>query len=96
MAVRGRDPLRRSKAVKGDTSFTLTTPEGTKERIALGWEDVRDLRVGTITRKVTDDTHPDGPIERQMVYSAPFDRLERERGYETAYRYPRRDHTLEL
>ena len=60
------------KAVKGDTSFTLTTPEGTKAGIALGWEDVRDLREGTITRKVTDATHADGPTERQMVYGPPF------------------------
>ena len=42
------------KAVTDDTSFTLTTPEGTKEGIALGWEDVRDLREGTITRRITD------------------------------------------
>ena len=60
------------KALKGDTSFTLTTPDGTTEGVALGWADVRDLRQGTITRTDTDDTHPDGPTERQMVYSAPF------------------------
>lgn len=59
--------------MKGDTSFTLTTPEGTKEGIALGWEDVHDLREGTITRRATDDNHPSGPIKCQMVYHAPFD-----------------------
>ena len=75
------------KAVKGDTSFTLSTPEGTKEGIALGWEDVRDLRQGTITRRVTDDTRTDRPIERQMVYDAPFDNPQRERDYEAMYRY---------
>ena len=69
------------KALKGDTSFTLTTPEGRKEGIALGWEDVRDLREGSITRKVTDDTHAGCPTERQMVYSAPFDGPQRERDY---------------
>ena len=69
------------KAVKGDTSFTLTTPDGTKEGIALGWEDVRDLREGTITRRVTDATHTDGPVERHLVYDAPFDSPQREQDY---------------
>ena len=31
------------KAVKGDTSYTLRTPEGAKEGIPLGWEDIRGL-----------------------------------------------------
>ena len=70
------------KAIKGDTSYTLTTPEGTKEGIALGWEDIRNLREGTVTRHVTDDTHPGGPVERQTAYSAPFDSPQREWDYE--------------
>ena len=80
------------KAVKGDTSFTLTTPEGTREGIALGWEDVRDLREGTITRTVTDDndTHAGCPIERQMVYAAPFDQARREPDCANAWSYGQR------
>ena len=70
------------KAVKGDTGFTFTTPEGTREAIALGWEDIRDLQQGTITRTITDDTHPDGPTAHQIVYYAPFDNPQRERDYE--------------
>ncbi len=51
------------KAVKRDaTSYTLTTPEGAKEGIALGWEDVRDLREGTITRHVTDARAEGRPV----------------------------------
>lgn len=42
---------------------------------------MRDLREGSITRKVTDDTHAGCPTERQMVYSAPFDGPQRERDY---------------
>ena len=37
-------------AAEGDT---LTTLEGTKEGTALGWERVRDLAQGTITRRTT-------------------------------------------
>ena len=44
------------KAIKGATSFTLMTPEGTKEGIALGWEDVHDLRQGITGRSPTTRT----------------------------------------
>ena len=72
------------KALKGDTSFTLITPEGTKEGRALGWEGVRDLREGTITRKITDDAHTGGSVERQVVYHAPWSPSDREQDYTTA------------
>ena len=73
------------KVVKGDASYTLTTPEGTKEGTALGWEDVRDLQQGPITREVTDDTHPNGLIESQIVYHAPFGGPQREQDYGVAW-----------
>ena len=44
------------KPIDGDTSYTLTTPDERKEGIALGWEDVRALPVGAITRIVADNT----------------------------------------
>ena len=69
------------KAIKGDTSYALTTPEGTKEGIALGWEGVRHLRKGIISHSTKDGAHPAGPIERQMEYHAPFDRCDRETNY---------------
>jgi len=49
------------KAIKHDTTYTLTTPDGTRAAIALGWQDIRNLPGGTVTRTITDDTHPDGP-----------------------------------
>ena len=73
------------KAVEGDASYTLTTPEGTKEGIALGWEDVRNLREGTIARRITDDTLPTEPVERRIVYHAPFDKGDREQDYADAW-----------
>ena len=74
------------KAIKGDTSYTLTTPEGTKEGIALGWVDILNLREGTTTCHVTDGTLPGGPVERQNLYHAPSDRCQREQDYEGAWR----------
>lgn len=39
------------KAVKGDTGCALTAPEGPREGIALGWEDVRNPPEGTIAAR---------------------------------------------
>ena len=68
-------------AVNGDTAWTLHTPAAVRTDTALGWEDVRDLQDGVITRRITDDTLPGGPIERQIEYRAPFDRCDREQDY---------------
>ena len=38
-----------------------------------------------IVRRVTDDTLPDGPVERDIVYEAPFDRCDREQDYATVW-----------
>ena len=61
-------------------------PATVQTGIALGWEDVRDLPEGAIvTRRITDDTLPDGPIERVITYHAPFDRCHREHDYRTGW-----------
>ncbi len=74
------------KAVKGDTAWTLRRPAGvTRSDTALGWEDIRDLRAGVISRRVQDDTFPGGPVQRVIEYHAPFDRCDREREYRTAW-----------
>lgn len=38
-------------------------------------------------RTVLDDTMPGGPIERTIEYVAPFDRCDREKDYETAWKF---------
>ena len=73
------------KAIRDDTSYSLVTCHGSEERIALGWEDVRNLREGTVTREVLDDTLPGGPIRRTIDYHAPFDRCDRESDYRVAW-----------
>ena len=66
------------RAIKGEASYTVHTPNGSQASIALGWEDVRHLRSATIVRRVTDDTLPSGPTDRTVEYHAPFDRCDRE------------------
>ena len=38
-------------------------------------------------RTITDDTMPGGPVERAIEYVAPFDRCDREKDYETAWKF---------
>jgi hypothetical protein len=51
----------------------------------LGWEDIKNLQSGTVTRTITDDTQPGGPVERTITYHAPFDRCNREQDYEEVW-----------
>ena len=53
--------------------------------MALGWEDIRDMKSGTVERVVEDDTLPGGPFQRTITYTAPFDRCDREQDYATVW-----------
>ena len=73
------------KARKGDTVYGLRSPANARSGAALGWEDIRDLQQGVVTRRITDDTLPGGPVERTIEYHAPFDRCDRESDYRIAW-----------
>lgn len=49
------------------------------------WEEVKNKTEGIVTRTITDDTIPGGPIERTIEYVAPFDRCDREKDYEEVW-----------
>ena len=69
----------------GDTCYGIRTARREENGIALGWEDIRDLNDGVVTRTIMDDTIPGGPFERTIEYHAPFDRCDREADYRTAW-----------
>ena len=69
------------KAVKGDISCSLRTPDTDRTDTAVGWEDIRLLNEGIVARSITDDTVPGGPVERIIEYHAPFNRCNREEDY---------------
>ncbi|HEX8702887.1 MAG TPA: hypothetical protein VF815_28890 [Myxococcaceae bacterium] len=50
-----------------------------------GWEDVRDMKSGTLDVTLEDDTLPGGPVQRTITYEAPFDRCDRETDYALAW-----------
>ena len=53
----------------------------------LGFEDVKDMKEGTVTKTFPDDSMTDGePVMRTVTYKAPFFRMDREKDYETAWR----------
>ncbi len=47
---------------------------------------IKEKPSGTVQRTITDDTLPGGPIERTIVYEAPFTKCDREEDYETAWK----------
>ncbi len=71
--------------VKGATDCGIVTPERPLGGISVGWEDVKDLKHGTVTKEVLDDTMPGGPRKRTISYVAPFTRCDREEDYRQAW-----------
>ena len=56
--------------------------------IALGWNDIQDLKAGdTVSKNYMDDTQPGGPVERTIVYEAPFFKPDREEDYAIAWTF---------
>ena len=74
------------KGIRGEAVYGLLTAGSEKTNVSLGWEDVRNMKRGLVTRRVLDDTLPGGPVERTIEYHAPFDRCDREQDYEIAWR----------
>ena len=56
-----------------------------EENGQIGWEAIKDLRSGTVTKTYMDDTVPEGPVERTIEYHAPFDRCDREEDYRVVW-----------
>ena len=82
------------KAQNGDTAYGIRSETRTETGIALGWEDIKDLKSGTVTKTFIDDTLPGGPVERTVEYVAPFDRCNREEDYETVWKFFESNQTL--
>ena len=57
-----------------------------KQGEPLGWEDIKDMKTGTVERTIIDDTMPGGPIERTIIYEAPFTLCNREEDYQIAWK----------
>lgn len=65
--------------------YAIEVPGRTESGIALGWDDIKDLAEGVVTKTFMDDTLPGGPAERTVAYHAPYYRPDREQDYRTAW-----------
>ncbi|MFO0680516.1 MAG: hypothetical protein U0234_00630 [Sandaracinus sp.] len=78
---RGRIVFTNSKGLVG-VGLPRTAKKGDP---TPAWNDVKDMKSGTVEQTITDDTQPGGPRERKIVYEAPFDRCDREQDYDTVW-----------
>jgi len=53
----------------------------------IGWEDIKDMTSGTVSRTILDDTLPGGPVERTITYVAPWVRCDRVEDYRVGWGY---------
>jgi len=72
-------------ADKKATPYNIVIEGKETEAKPLGWEDIINMQTGEIHRTITDDTMPNGPIERTIIYKAPFAKCDREKDYEVAW-----------
>ncbi|HEY9619824.1 MAG TPA: hypothetical protein V6C78_05615 [Crinalium sp.] len=71
---------------KGLVGVGLPRKGNAKQNI-IGWEDIKDMTEGTVEVTITDDTQPGGPIQRAIVYQAPFEKCDRVSDYRTAWAF---------
>lgn len=83
----GLPRIARKTDLKAGISYGLSTPERSEEGVALGWEDIKTLTEGVVTKTFPDDTLPNGPVQRTVEYLAPFVRPDREQDYARAWHY---------
>jgi hypothetical protein len=66
--------------------------KGNAKKGIIGWEDVYDTQQQVAKQErvevtIEDDTLPNGPIQRTIIYEAPFEKCDRVSDYRTAWAY---------
>lgn len=83
--------LPRTARKNDEASYGIHSSERDEDNIKIGWEDVEDMKEGTVTKTYMDDTLPGGPREKTITYYAPFDKCDREDDYRTCWERMTRD-----
>ncbi len=94
----GRIIYTRSKGLSGvgltragtrhQPKVTITFPDKSARSGNFGWEDVKDLPVGSVVQQwIMDDTLPDGPSRKERRWVAPFVLADRESDYRIAWKF---------
>jgi hypothetical protein len=75
LAVSCSHPQRASPA---SASPARAQAEESKE---LGWEDIQDIKSGSISHTILNYTLPSGLVERTIIYEAPWSKCDRVEDY---------------
>jgi hypothetical protein len=81
----GRIVFTASKGLTGVGFPRKGKGRGTNKEI--GWEDIQDMKSGTVSRTILDDTLPGGPVERTITYEAPWTLCDRVQDYRVAWEF---------
>lgn len=69
-------------------SYSVNSAQCTESGIALGWNDIQHLTTGdTVEKTYTDTTQATGPVQRTLIYEAPFFKPNREEDYAIAWTF---------
>ena len=72
-------------AKKNDNRWSIQSETRNESNISLDWEEVKDMRRGTVSVEIVDNTLPIGPVNRTIEFHAPFEKPDRIADYETAW-----------
>jgi hypothetical protein len=82
-----RSDLNEGTSYAVDAPATDTHAAWRESGIALGWDDIKHLTAGTVSKTFQDDTLPGGPREKTITYQAPFFKPDREEDYRIAWAF---------
>ena len=82
-----RRKANKSADLAAGISYSIQTDSRNEQEFVPDWEDIRDLKTGSITKTFMDDTLPDGPHQRTIEYKAPFFCPDREEDYRVAWEF---------
>jgi len=77
----------RKSDLNEDIRYGIQNDDRNEEAIALGWEDIADMKSGQVSKTFLDDTLPGRPTERTITYVAPFFKPNREEDYRIAWEF---------
>ncbi len=78
----------RKSDLKDGIVYSVESPDwkgGVGPDLAIGWDDVKHLKTGTVSVTFDDDTRPGGVQRRTITWQAPFIKPDREDDYRVAW-----------
>ena len=80
----------RKSDLKDGIVYSVESPDwkgGVGPDLAIGWDDVKHLKTGTVSVTFDDDTRPGGVQRRSITWQAPFIKPDREDDYRVAWAF---------